>query len=83
MTLFDSIQENTLNKNAPLAERMRPESLNDILGQEHILGPGKLLRRAIETDRLSSLIFWGTPGCGKTTLLRDLIRNISNGIQNS
>lgn len=68
MTLFDSIQEDTLKKNAPLAERMRPETINDILGQEHILGPGKLLRRAIETDRLSSLIFWGTPGCGKTTI---------------
>ena len=53
---------------APLAERMRPRSLEEFVGQEHILGPGKLLRRAIEADRISSLIFFGPPGTGKTTL---------------
>ena len=53
---------------APLAERMRPRSLDEYVGQEHILGPGKLLRRAIEADRISSLIFFGPPGTGKTTL---------------
>ncbi|HEY2343721.1 MAG TPA: replication-associated recombination protein A, partial [Chthoniobacteraceae bacterium] len=53
---------------APLAERMRPRSLDEFVGQEHILGPGKLLRRAIEADRISSLIFFGPPGTGKTTL---------------
>ncbi len=53
---------------APLAERMRPRSLDDFVGQEHILGAGKLLRRAIEADRISSLIFFGPPGTGKTTL---------------
>ena len=55
---------------APLAERMRPRSISEYLGQEHILGEGKLLRRLIETDRLTSLIFWGPPGSGKTTLAR-------------
>jgi len=53
---------------APLADRMRPRTLDEFVGQEHIVGPGKLLRRAIEADRLTSSIFWGPPGCGKTTL---------------
>ncbi len=68
MNLFDLNKEETLQKSAPLAQRMRPQTLDEIVGQEHILAPGKLLRRAIETDRLSSIIFWGTPGCGKTTI---------------
>lgn len=64
MTLFD------LNnaKNQPLAERMRPRTLEDFIGQEHIVGKGKLLRRAIEVDQLTSSIFYGPPGSGKTTL---------------
>ncbi|CAH2031555.1 replication-associated recombination protein A [Trichlorobacter ammonificans] len=53
---------------APLAERMRPRTLDEFCGQQHLLGPGKALRIMIETDRLASLIFWGPPGCGKTTL---------------
>ncbi|MBM4152538.1 MAG: replication-associated recombination protein A [Kiritimatiellaceae bacterium] len=53
---------------APLAARMRPRTLDEISGQDHILGPGKLLRRAIEADRLSSVILYGPPGCGKTSL---------------
>ena len=52
----------------PLAARMRPRSLDDIVGQDHILGPGRLLRRVIEADRLTNLIFFGPPGCGKTSL---------------
>ena len=52
----------------PLAARMRPVALDEVVGQEHILGPGKLLRRIIEADRLANLIFYGPPGCGKTTL---------------
>jgi len=53
---------------APLATRMRPNSLNNFVGQEHILGKGRVLRRAIESDRIPSVILWGPPGCGKTTL---------------
>ena len=58
----------SLNKRAPLADRMRPSKLDEFLGQEHVIGKGKLLRRAIEADRLTSSIFFGPPGCGKTTL---------------
>ena len=58
----------------PLAARMRPATLEEIVGQDHILGPGKLLRRAIEADRLGSLILYGPPGCGKTTLAEVIAR---------
>lgn len=75
--LFDTNKKESMQKNAPLAQRMRPQTLDEILGQEHIIGPGKLLRRAIETDKLSSLIFWGTPGCGKTTIA-SVIANVTN-----
>jgi putative ATPase len=69
--LFEEAQEiETANATAPLATRMRPRSLEEFVGQEHILGPGKLLRRAIEADRLPSVIFYGPPGTGKTTLAR-------------
>jgi putative ATPase len=69
--LFEETQEiETANTAAPLATRMRPRSLEEFVGQEHILGPGKLLRRAIEADRLPSVIFYGPPGSGKTTLAR-------------
>ncbi len=54
----------------PLADRMRPRSLDEVLGQDHLLGPGRALRRAIEADRLTSLLLWGPPGSGKTTLAR-------------
>jgi putative ATPase len=57
-----------VSKSAPLAERMRPRCIAEFTGQEHLLGEGRILRRMIETDSLSSLIFWGPPGCGKTTL---------------
>ena len=66
MDLFDLMKDN--NKNIPLAERMRAKTLNDFLGQEHIVSETGLLRRAIKLDRLGSCIFWGPPGCGKTTL---------------
>ena len=64
--LFDVIDN--VSKLAPLAERMRPSSIDDFVGQSHIVGKGKLLRRAISTDSLGSCIFYGRPGCGKTTL---------------
>lgn len=64
MDLFTPAAE----KSAPLADRMRPQTLDEFIGQKHIAGPGKLLRRAIETDTLQSSIFFGPPGCGKTTL---------------
>ena len=72
MDLFNELPDKPKRKagagTAPLAARMRPQSLDDIIGQEHILGDGKLLRRAIEADRLGSIILYGPPGCGKTTL---------------
>ncbi len=66
MDLFD--QDPRTRPDAPLAERMRPTLLDEVVGQQHLLGPGKPLRRLIETDQLTSLIFWGPPGTGKTTL---------------
>lgn len=69
MDLFEHSLQQQLENEAPLAARMRPRSLDEFIGQEHIIGPGKLLRRAIEADRLfSSIIFFGPPGTGKTTL---------------
>lgn len=68
MKLFDSSR---IDKNSqPLAYRMRPRNLDEYIGQDHIVGPGRLLRRAIQADRLSSVIFYGPPGTGKTTLAR-------------
>jgi putative ATPase len=68
--LFDLQREDQLAKRAPLATRMRPQTLDDLIGHEAIVGQGALLRRAIEADTLSSLILWGPPGSGKTTLAR-------------
>ncbi len=66
MDLFENSL--THSTNAPLAERMRPQKLEEIVGQQHLLGEGRLLRQLIEQDKLSSLILWGPPGTGKTTL---------------
>jgi len=66
--LFQSPKEKTKSEDEPLAARMRPRSLDEIVGQEHLLGLGKILRRSIEADRISSLILYGPPGCGKTAL---------------
>jgi len=68
MDLFREHENAAVAANAPLAVRMRPQTLDEVAGQEHFLGPGKMLRRMIEADRLSSLVFWGPPGTGKTTL---------------
>jgi putative ATPase len=70
MDLFEKRGEDLLASGAPLADRMRPRSLEEFFGQDHIVGPGRLLRRAIQIDQLSSLIFYGPPGTGKTTLAR-------------
>jgi putative ATPase len=68
MSLFDTTPPSTSERDRPLADRMRPASLEEFVGQEHILGPGKPLRARIERDDLGSLILWGPPGTGKTTL---------------
>jgi len=69
-SLFDARRAELTEKEAPLAARMRPRTLDEFIGQEHIVGPGRLLRRAIQADQLSSIIFYGPPGTGKTTLAR-------------
>ena len=66
--LFTAAAEQHLRSHAPLAARLRPRTLDDVVGQEHLVGPGKPLRRLVEQDRLTSAIFWGPPGTGKTTL---------------
>lgn len=68
MGLFDKVEADNLENAKPLAARMRPRSLDEFVGQQHFLGDGKLLRRILESDRLSSVIFYGPPGCGKTSL---------------
>ncbi len=68
MTLFEHGRREQREREAPLAARMRPRSFQEFVGQEHIVGPGKVLRRAVEAGRAPSLIFWGPPGSGKTTL---------------
>ncbi|MED5289497.1 MAG: AAA family ATPase, partial [SAR324 cluster bacterium] len=70
MDLFEKALEQSIQSEAPLADRMRPRTLEEFVGQQHILAPGRLLRRAIQADQLSSLIFYGPPGTGKTTLAR-------------
>jgi putative ATPase len=75
MSLFSGLpQPETSVALQPLAERMRPRTLDEFIGQEKLLGPGKPLRVQIETDNLSSMLFWGPPGCGKTTLARLIAR---------
>jgi putative ATPase len=68
MDLFDHAREERISREQPLAARMRPRTLDEYVGQDHILAPGRLLRRAIQADQISSLIFYGPPGTGKTTL---------------
>ncbi|MFO7632243.1 MAG: AAA family ATPase [Caldilinea sp.] len=70
MDLFEQANQDRMARSAPLAARMRPRTLDEYVGQVHIVGPGRLLRRAIEADQLSSVIFYGPPGTGKTTLAR-------------
>lgn len=77
MDLFTISMEQKLKKNAPLADRMRPKNLKDFVGQDHIIGNGKFLNRAIKADRINSMIFYGPPGTGKTTLAM-IIANTTN-----
>ena len=73
-SLFAKLESEEITAGAPLAERMRPRSLEEFAGQQALLGPGKPLRTAIESDDLGSMILWGPPGCGKTTLARLIAR---------
>src|SRR5437667_4333797 len=68
MDVFKDVRQKSFQRVAPLAVRMRPRTLDEFVGQQHFLGPGKLLRRMLEADRLTSVIFYGPPGTGKTTL---------------
>ena len=77
MNIFEMQYQNSIKKEGPLAERMRPLNLNEFVGQEHIVGNGKILNRAIEADKLTSAIFYGPPGTGKTTLAK-IIANTTN-----
>ena len=74
---MNNLFEDLHNDKKPLAEKMRPKTLDDVVGQKHILGKGKLLRRLIEAKRVPSCIFYGPPGTGKTTLAR-IIADTSN-----
>ena len=77
MDLFDYMRENSMKDNSPLAQRMRPRNLDEVVGQRHIIGPDKLLYRAIKADKLSSIIFYGPPGTGKTTLAKVIANTTS------
>ena len=77
MDLFDYMRENNMKTDAPLASRMRPSTLEEVVGQQHIIGTDKLLYRAIKADKLSSIIFYGPPGTGKTTLAKVIANTTS------
>ncbi|MBQ4284146.1 MAG: replication-associated recombination protein A [Lachnospira sp.] len=77
MDLFDYMRENTMKNESPLASRIRPVTLDEVVGQQHIIGKDKLLYRAIQADKLSSIIFYGPPGTGKTTLAKVIANTTS------
>ena len=77
MDLFDYMREKNMDREAPLASRLRPETLDEVVGQQHIIGKDKLLYRAIKADKLGSIIFYGPPGTGKTTLAKVIANTTS------
>lgn len=77
MNLFDYMRENTMKNESPLASRLRPSTLDEVVGQQHIIGKDKLLYRAIKADKISSIIFYGPPGTGKTTLAKVIANTTS------
>ena len=77
MDLFDFMSNENMEKDSPLASRLRPTTLDEVVGQEHIIGKDKLLYRAIKADKLSSIIFYGPPGTGKTTLAKVIANTTS------
>lgn len=77
MDLFDYMREQNMESESPLASRLRPTTLDEVVGQQHIIGKGKLLYRAIKADKLSSIIFYGPPGTGKTTLAKVIANTTS------
>ena len=81
MDLFDYMREQTSEKESPLASRLRPTTLEEVVGQQHIIGRDKLLYRAIKADKLSSIIFYGPPGTGKTTLAKVIANTTSADFQ--
>ena len=77
MDLFEYMRSTNMEKESPLAARMRPTTLEEVVGQQHIIGKDKLLYRAIKADKLSSIIFYGPPGTGKTTLAKVIANTTS------
>ena len=77
MDLFDYMREQNMESESPLASRLRPTTLDEVVGQQHIIGKGKLLYRAIKADKISSIIFYGPPGTGKTTLAKVIANTTS------
>ena len=79
--LFAVAAADRLAGRAPLAERLRPQSIDDVVGQDHLLGPGRPLRVLIEADKLSSVVLWGPPGTGKTTLAKVIARHTAKAFE--
>ena len=77
MNLFDYMRESKMESESPLASRLRPKTLDEVVGQQHIVGRDKLLYRAIKADKLGSIIFYGPPGTGKTTLAKVIANTTS------
>ena len=77
MDLFEYMRQENNKKDSPLASRLRPTTLDEVVGQQHIIGKEKLLYRAIQADKLSSIIFYGPPGTGKTTLAKVIANTTS------